>query len=151
MTRNALKVVAAVAALGVAGCGGGDSNKVLSYSDFGKQADAICKDVNPKVDKASAGITGKATNDAPLYDDLIAELQDGRDRIGKLKAPDELKPSFTTFLSITDEQIAKAKEAQTVAKTGNDSAYVAVLKSIQPLGAKSAAAASKMGAVECTK
>jgi hypothetical protein len=151
MTKNGLKVVAALAALGVAGCGGGDSNKALSYSDFGKQADAICKDVNGPVKTISAKLTGKATTDAPVYDELIPKLQDGRDRIAKLKAPTELKPSFTTFLSVTDQQIAKAKEAQTVAKTGNDSAYIAVVKSIQPLGAQSDAAASKMGAAECTK
>jgi hypothetical protein len=151
MIRNGLKVVAAVAALGVAGCGGGGSNKALSYSDFGKKADEICKSENAKIKPVSAKLTGKASTDAPVYDELIPKLQDARDTIGKLKAPDALKPSFTSFLSLTDQQIAKAKESQTAAKTGNDAAYIAVVKSIQPLGQQSNAAASKMGSAECAK
>jgi hypothetical protein len=150
MSKNGLKVVAAVAALGVAGCGG-SSNKALSYSDFGKQADAICKSENAKIKPVSAKLTGKASTDAPIYDQLIPKLQDARNNIGKLKAPDALKPSFDSFLSLTDQQIAKAKESQTVAKTGNDAAYIALVKSIQPLGQQSNAAASKMGAAECAK
>ena len=151
MTKNGLKVVAAVAALGVAGCGGGDSNKTLSYSDFSKQANEICKTENPKIKAVSTKLTGKATSDAPVYDELLPTLQDARDKFDDLKAPDELKPSFTTFLSLTDQLIAQAKEAQTTAKTGDDAAYVAVLKATQPIGKQADAAASKMGAVECTK
>jgi hypothetical protein len=150
MTKNGLKVVAAVAALGVAGCGG-SSNKALSYSDFGTKASEICKSENAKIKPVSAKLTGKASTDAPVYDELIPKLQAARDKIGGLKAPDQLKPSFTTFLSLTDQQIAKAKESQTAAKTGDDAAYIAVVKSIQPLSQQSNAAASKMGAAECAK
>jgi hypothetical protein len=151
MTKNGLKVVAALAALGVAGCGGGDSNKALSYSDFSTQANDICKSENAKIKPVGDKLTGKATTDAPVYDALIPKLQDARDKIGALKAPDALKPSFDSFLSITDQQIAKAKEAQTAAKTGNDSAYIAVLKATQPLAKQSDAAGSKLGAADCAK
>jgi hypothetical protein len=151
MTMNGLKVVAALAALGVAGCGGGGSNKALSYSDFGKKADEICKSENATIKPIGDKLTGKATADAPVYDELIPKLQDARDKIGALKAPDELKPSFTSFLSLTDQQIAKAKESQTAAKSGNDAAYIALVKSIKPISVQSNEAASKMGAAECAK
>jgi hypothetical protein len=151
MTKNGLKVVAALAALGVAGCGGGDSNKALSYSAFGDKANDVCKTEGGKIETISSKLTGKATADAPVYDDLIPALESARDKFGDLKAPDELKPTFTEFLSLTDQQIDKAKEAQTTAKTGDDAAYVAVIKTIKPLDAQSDAAASKMGAAECTK
>ncbi len=81
MTKNGLKVVAAVAALGVAGCGG-SSNKALSYSDFSKQADVICKTTTVKTKAIGSALTGKAANDAPVYDKLIPAVQQGRDDIG---------------------------------------------------------------------
>jgi hypothetical protein len=144
-------VVAAMAALGVAGCGGGSSNKALSYSDFGKKADEICKTENAKIKSVSAKLTGKASTDAPVYDELIPKLQEASDKIKGLKPPDELKTNFDNFNSITGQQIALAKEAQTAAKGGDDAAYIAVLKKGQPLGKQSDSEASKLGAAECTK
>src|SRR4051812_38906844 len=44
--RNGLMAAAAAATLAVAGCGGGDDNKALSYSDFSQQANDICKQAN---------------------------------------------------------------------------------------------------------
>lgn len=151
MTKNGLKVVAAVAALGVAGCGGGDSNKALSYSDFSKQANEICKNVNTKTDPIGAKLTGQAATDAPVFSQLIPEIQKGRDDLGKLKPPDELKATVDSFLSTTDQQIANAKKAEAAAKAGDQAGYVALIKATQPLSAQSKVEGSKLGAAECAK
>jgi hypothetical protein len=151
MIKNGLKAVAVIAALGAAGCGGGDSNKALSYSDFSKEADAICKDVNAKTDPIGAKLTGKVATDAPVFADLIPEIQKGRDDFAKLKAPDELKPHVDNFLSITDQQIASAKKAEAAAKAGDQAGYIAIVKATQPIQAKSKIEASKLGAAECAK
>jgi hypothetical protein len=151
MIRNGLKVVAAIAVLGMAGCGGDDSNKTLSYSDVGKEADAICKDVNTKTDAIGKKLTGKVANDAPLYSQLIPAVQDGRDRFADLKPPDELKANFDNFLSITDQQIANAKKAEAAAKAGDQAGYIAIIKATQPIQQQSNAEASKLGAAECAK
>ena len=151
MIKHGLKVVAVAAALAVAGCGGDDSNKTLSYSDFGKKADEICKDVNTKTDAIGAKLTGKVKNDAPLYDELIPAVEQGRDDFSELKPPDELKANFDNFLSITDQQIANAKKAQEAAKAGDQAGYIAIIKATQPLQQQSNAEASKLGAAECAK
>jgi hypothetical protein len=150
MIKHGLKVVAVAAALGVAGCGG-DSNKALSYSDFSKQANEICKNVNAKTDPIGAKVTGNAATDAPLFGQLIPEIQKGRDDLGKLKPPDELKATADSFLSITDQQIANAKKAEAAAKAGDQAGYVAQIKATQPLSAQSKVQGSKLGAAECAK
>jgi hypothetical protein len=151
MIRHASKVVAAIAVLGVAGCGGGSSNKTLSYSDFGKQANEICKTVTVKTKATGSKLTGKVATDAPVYDELIPEVQKGRDDLAKLKPPDELKSHLDTFLSITDQQIANAKKAQTAAKGGDQAGYIAIIKATRPLQAQSNIEGSKLGAADCAK
>jgi hypothetical protein len=151
MFRNGLKVVAVAAALGVAGCGGDDSNKALSYSDFGKEADAICADVNEKTEAIGSKITGKVETDAPVYAELLPVVQQGRDDFAELEPPDELKANFDNFLSITDQQIANAKKAEAAAKAGDQAGYIAIIKATQPIQQQSNAEASKLGAAECAK
>jgi hypothetical protein len=151
MIKHGLKVVAVAAALGVAGCGGGDDNKTLSYSDFGKKADEVCTEVNTKTDAIGQKLTGKAENDAPLYDQLIPAVEQGRKDFADLKPPEELQADYDKFLSVTDQQIANAKKAQAAAKAGDQAGYIAIVKSTQPLQAQSNAAASKLGAAVCAK
>ena len=151
MIKHGLKVVAVAAALGVAGCGGGDSNKTLSYSDFGKKADEICTQVNAKTDPIGSKLNGKAENDAQYYSQLIPAVEQGRKDFADLKPPDELKADFDKFLSATDQQIANAKKAEAAAKAGNQAEYVSILKSSKPIQAESNAAASKLGAGVCAQ
>jgi hypothetical protein len=152
LTKLRLFAVAAVAALAVAGCGGGDdSNKTLSYSDFGTQASDICTSANPDIKTTSSKLTGKASSDAAVYDELIPKLEAASAKFKALKPPAELKADFDRFNSITDQQVALGKKAQAAAKSGDQQAYVAVLKELKasPLDAQSDEAASKLGAGGC--
>jgi hypothetical protein len=151
MIKHGLMAAAACAALAVAGCGGGDDNKTLSYSDFGKKADEICTDVNAKTDPIGAKLNGKVDNDAQYYSQLIPAVEQGRKDFAELKPPDELKPDFDKFLAATDQQIANAKKAEAAAKAGNQAEYIATIKSTQPIQQESNAAASKLGAAVCAK
>jgi hypothetical protein len=150
MIRNGLKVVAAVAVLGVAGCGGGDdSNKTLSYSDFSNQANEICKSSNEK--SAGLRVTGDLKADAATLDKIIPEVESARADFAKLKPPEELKSDFDKFLSISDQQLANAKKARDAAKAGDKAGYIQILKDTQGLQAQSHEAGSKLGAAECAK
>lgn len=149
MTKNGLKVVAAVAVLGVAGCGGGSSNKTLSYSDFSKQANDICKSSNDK--SKGFNLTGNAKTDAPLFDKVIPQVESARADFAKLKPPSELKSDFDQFLSVSDQQLANAKKAQTAAKAGDQAGYIAILRATAPLQKQSHIEGSKLGAAECAK
>jgi hypothetical protein len=149
MIRNGLKVVAAVAVLGVAGCGGGDSNKTLSYSDFSSKANDICKSTNEQT--AGAKLTGDPTTDAAVLEKQIPQVESAVADFKKLNPPDELKADFDQFLSISDQQLANAKKAEAAAKAGDKAGYIQILKATQPLQAQSNAAGSKLGAAECAK
>jgi hypothetical protein len=151
MQKNRFIVVAAAcAAIGVAGCGG-SSNKALSYSDFSKKANEICKTENVKIKATSAKLTGVPANDAPIWTTLVPQLQAASDKIAALKPPDQLKATFDEFNSINDQQIAGAKKAEAAAKAGDQATYIAAVKAGKPLGQQSDLAASKLGAIECTK
>ena len=141
----------AAAALAAAGCGGGDDNKTLSYSDFSKQANDICKQANDKNAGLNQKFTGKVETDAPLFDQLIPAIESARSDFGDLKPHDELKADYDKFLSITDQQIANAKKAQSQAKAGDQAGYIATLKATQPLQEQSNIEGSKLGAAECAK
>ncbi len=151
MIKHGLKVVAVAAALGVAGCGGGDSNKTLSYSDFGKKADEVCTEVNTKTDPLGKKLTGKVDNDAPIYSQIIPAVEQGRKDFADLKPPDELKADYDKFLAATDQQIANAKKAEAAAKAGDQAGYIAIIKSTKPIQVQSNLAASKLGAAVCAK
>jgi hypothetical protein len=150
MIRHGLKVVAAVAVLGVAGCGGDDdSNKTLSYSDFSNQANEICK----KADEGTAGlkITGDPANDADVFDKAVPQVESAIEDFGKLKPPEELKSAYDQFVSLANEQLANTKKAQAAAKAGDKQGEIQALKANAPLDAQSKAAGSKLGAAECAK
>jgi hypothetical protein len=147
--RQGLKVVAAVAALGVAGCGGGSSNKTLSYSDFSKQANDICKTTNAK--SQGQKLTNDLKADAVTLGNLIPQVESAIGQFHKLKPPAELKADFDQFLSISDQQLANAKKAQAAAQAGDKTGFIAALKATAPLQPQSHALGSKLGAAECAK
>jgi hypothetical protein len=153
LTKLRLFAVAAVAAIVVAGCGGGsdDSNKTLSYSDFSAQASKVCTDADTGIKQTASKLTGKASTDAAVYDELIPKLEAAAAKFKALKPPDELKADFDRFNSITDQQLALTKKAQAAAKSGNQQAYGAVIKELKasPLDEQNDLAASKLGASGC--
>ena len=153
MTKFRLIAAAAVAALAIAGCGGGDkSNKSQGYSDFSAAANKVCNDANPDIKATTSKLTGKATEDSPVFDELVPKLEDAAAKFKALKPPKELKADFDQFNSVTEQQIALAKKAQQAAKSGDQAAYVQVLKEIKAaksLDQQGDLAASKMGAGDC--
>lgn len=157
--KTFITAVAVAAALATAGCGGddkkksdsgsSDSNRALSYDEFGQKANAICTATNAKVKPLSEKFTGSAANDAPLFDTVLPAIKDGVAQFKKLKPPSELQAPFDEFISISDQQIAASATAQTSAQTGDDAVYQEALEELQGLDEQSDLAASKLGAAEC--
>jgi hypothetical protein len=140
----------AVAAIAFAGCGGGgDSNKTLSYSEFGTKAGEVCTSANAGIKQISSKLTGDPANDAPLLGQLIPKLKDANDKFKALKPPDELKADFDKFNSITDEQISVTEKAKSLADSGDQAGYQAQIQQLQSLGSQSDIQASKIGAKAC--
>jgi hypothetical protein len=149
MIRKALMTVAAAAVLGAAGCGGDDSNKTLSYSDFSNQANEICKSSNEK--SAGAKLTNDLQADATVLDEQIPNVESALADFKELNPPEELKADFDRFVSISEQQLANAKKARDAAKAGDKAGFVAALKATAPLQSQSHEAGSKLGAAECAK
>jgi hypothetical protein len=140
----------AVGALVFAGCGGGDdSNKKLSYSEFGTKASEVCTSANGDIKQISSKLTGDPKNDAPLLGQLIPKLEDADKKFKELTPPDELKADFDEFNSITEQQISVTKEAKSLAESGDQAGYQAKIQELQSLGSKSDVNASKLGAKAC--
>jgi hypothetical protein len=145
-----MSAAAGVAALAFAGCGGGDdSNKALSYSEFGTEANEICKSTNDEIEALSGDLTGKAKTDGPILDEIVPKQEAAVSDFKELNPPEELEPSFDQFNSISDQQVAAAKEAQAAATGGDQAAYQAAIQKLEPLSKQSDEAASKLGAQEC--
>jgi hypothetical protein len=151
LNKFRLSALAAAVALVVAGCGGGSDNKTLSYSDFGKQANQICQDSNAETKPLTDKLTGDPKNDVPILDQLVPKLEAAEGKFKDLKPPTELKADYDKFISVTDQQFAIIKKAQTAAKAGDKTTYVNDIKSLKPLSEQNKLAASKLGAAECAK
>lgn len=149
MTRLRLFAVAAVAGAVFAGCGGGDDNQGLSYSEFGDKADEICAKSNAEIKPLSEQLTGKAKNDGPVIEEIVAKQEPAVDEFRELDPPEELQANFDRFVELSDEQVAAASAASEAANSGDQAAYEAALKELQPLDGQSDIEASKLGAAEC--
>ena len=156
MTRFRFTATAAVAAAALAGCGGGDggdsgNNQTLSYGELGTQANEICTKANAEIEPLSEKLSGEPKNDAPILEDIIATQEPAVDEFKQLKPPEQLQDAFDEFVSISDQQVSIAREAQAAAETGDADAYQEELKKLEPLDKQSDAAARSLGAEECAK
>jgi hypothetical protein len=159
--KKVLTAAAVVATMALVACGGSDkkdksdstaassSNKALSYSDFGTQADALCAKVTATTKPVGDKITGQAASDAPLLKELLPKLEAGIETFKQLKPPAELQDTFDQFNAISDQQVAKTKEAEGFADAGDQESYVASLGDLQTLAAQSDALGSQLGAPAC--
>jgi predicted transcriptional regulator len=122
MNRVHAVALAGILTIALAGCGG-SSNKQLSYSDFISKANAECKAGQAAAAKAQT--PGEA---APIIEKAVNKFK-------KLKPPDQLKPAFERFVSISEQQLATLKKGDAKAANG--------------LNGASNKAASEMGAQDC--
>jgi predicted O-linked N-acetylglucosamine transferase (SPINDLY family) len=154
MTKNLSASLAGLALLFAAGCGGGDggSNKTLSYSDFSKKANAICQKAEDDNKALGQSTTQEATpENGQLIGKLVNIVEKQRDDLEALKAPDRLEAAQDEFVSITNQQVDIAKEAQTAANEQDQKGYENAVKRLQALSGSANAAGSKLGAEACSR
>lgn len=104
---------ALLVALAVSGCGGGSSGGALGKKDFISKADAICREIDKKINAIPnpqkvedvAGFVDKTT---PLFDDGIARLK-------KLEAGDDIKAGADQLISGLEQQRVVIADLRTAA------------------------------------
>jgi uncharacterized lipoprotein len=100
MPVRAAVVIAVLAVLVAAGCGGGSSQR-LSQDAYVSKADAICRDLDAKQRK----LTAPASLDAiPAYvDQALPSVDDGIAKLSKLRPPAELDATVKSWLASLDD------------------------------------------------
>jgi hypothetical protein len=162
MFKKILVAALVAAMMTLAACGGSDkksdtssdsgsSNKALSYSDFGKQADAACTAGTAKLNPLGAKLTGQADADTAVLNEILPAFKGVVDKFKTLKPPAELQAPFDEFNSINDQQVQAFVEAQTAAEAQDQAGYEAAMQKVNDLSAQSDAAGSKLGAPSCAK
>jgi hypothetical protein len=155
--------VGLIAALVIAGCGGGEktktvttgtpstsggaSNKPPTKSQFIAQADAICMDVNPRLDQANADIDRiggdnslsdqeKAKRLTPVVKGGVEAFDAGITRLSALVPPRGDVPIFENYLDTLRQQKALVERIGVAFSTNQ-------LDSVPTLGAEARSAKTK--------
>ncbi len=139
-------LVAACAALIVAGCGGSDG---LSRKDIAKKADAICAKYSKQgSDLGSPDLTDpdKAATYFTKAGDLTKKQQD---ELEGLEPADSVKADYKKMTDATGEVTDLLGDLADAAKAKDNKKGVALIQKLTPLSAKVNSAASAVGAKGC--
>jgi hypothetical protein len=150
--RVLVTCVAALALGLVAGCGGGGDSggsggDRLSQSEFVSQANAICKDVNDRIDAVDAP-TSVADLAEPtqkvkdIYDDGISKMQD-------INPPASAEDDFNEFIDISQQQSDRLSQIVDAAKAGDAAKVTQITNEGSTADKRSDTLATKMGLDEC--
>ena len=151
MRRTFLLVLPGLAALALAGCGGGGDSAggTLTKAELVAQANAICKDYDARINalgdpQSIEDLVGLVEEAKPIAEDAVAKLR-------ALKAPEDLQASYDKYLATGDVNIeflaqlgeaAKSGDAAAIEKTGTDG---------QSNADKAHGIAAELGLTECAK
>jgi hypothetical protein len=109
-----LLVCALTLGLVLAGCGGGDDN--LTKAEFIKQADAICKQGNQRINAAAKDVftTKQEPSQAQLKqfatETLIPDVQGQVDEVRALNEPSDDEAQVNEFLDSAQSELDKGKK-----------------------------------------
>ena len=139
-------LLAACAALIVAGCGGSDG---LSRKAIAKQADAICA----KYSKQGSNLGSPDLTDPAKAETYFTKAKDltqkQQDELVDLKPADTVKADYKKMTDATGEVTTLLGDLASAAKAKDNKKGVALIQKLTPLSAKVDSAASAVGAKGC--
>jgi hypothetical protein len=127
--------------LAAGGCG------PLSRKEYVERADRICGQMNAR--QAALGAADDLRSRAAKGDGVVADVQRARERLGKLKAPNELKVPVRTYLIHLDRSLALQRRAVAAAKRGDATAVRRAAARGQRFSTDLEAAARRVGFKTC--
>jgi hypothetical protein len=127
--------------LAATGCG------PLSSHEYVTRADRICTEINAQ--QAQLGAPDDLALRAAKGDGVLAEVQRARERLGKLKAPNELKVPVRTYLINLDRHLDLQRRGVAAAKRGDAAAVRRAAVRGKRLSANLDAAARRVGFEVC--
>jgi hypothetical protein len=171
-SRIGLAAIAGCVALGslaVAGCGGGSSSTTdasgasgasgvagstpLSKDQFLSQANAICSDVNQKVEalKAPPENPQSAAEVVPFLVQGLSVARTGATQLEALNPPPEFQDERDQLVANTKKQLVLTGKAIAAAKANDTSQFQSIANQINAINKQDNEIASSMGLTECAK
>jgi hypothetical protein len=134
----------------ISGCG--SSNSKLSYSAFSDAAGKICTTAGSQIKAAGNGATQTANAaSATALGKALSVSQKAISQLKALSGPGSLQSARDAFAANLSSQNSSIQSAITAAKSGNQSAYVAAIKSVAVADQQGNLLGSKLGAAGCAK
>ena len=151
MRRTFLLVLPGLAALALAGCGGGGDSAggTLTKAEFVAQANAICKDYDARID--ALGDPGSIEDLVGLAEKAKPIAEDGVARLRALKAPENLQASYDEYLATGDANIELLVQLGEAAKSGDVAAIEKIGTEGEDNADKAHGIAAELGLTECAK
>lgn len=158
--RSIAAALAAASLLVAAGCGGSSSSSdtpatqttaALSADAFRQQADAICKDIDAKIE--ALGEPSSEADLLPFIDKGLALQTEQITRLKALTPPAELKTGFDQALALLQQQSDIITQAKTRISGGESALTVigSLSPQLDPLEEQAKQKAAELGLVECGK
>lgn len=137
------------AALGAAACGGGGGGEGerLTKAEYIAQADAICKDVNDRLD--ALGAAESIEEFAELAASAVEIQEDGLADLKELKPPEEDQATIDEALALLDQQLALSQQIQEAAAAGDEAKVEELIAQIEPIDSEADQLAVEYGLTEC--
>lgn len=151
MRRSHLLLLSGLAALALAGCGGGgdQSGRTLTKAELVAQANAICKDYDARID--ALGDPGSIEDLVGLSEKAKPIAEDGVARLRALKAPEDLQASYDEYLATGDANIELLVQLGEAAKSGDVAAIEKIGTEGENNADKAHGIAAELGLTECAK
>jgi hypothetical protein len=149
-----------VAAVVVAGCGGGSSSSTgasgasgasgaaLSKDEFVSQANAICKEANDKIASLKALASNQLSDVQATLKEELPVNQAAYDKFTALTPPQELQAQFDQLVATAKAQIALVQQ---LVNTNDVNQANTIIAQGKTLGDKFDSTAQSMGLTECAK
>jgi Tfp pilus assembly protein PilP len=136
-------LIAVLALLALAGCGGDEKDDVIS------EGDQICREANGKLEDLEepdelSGLPDYARQARPIFDDAVEDLK-------ALEPPDDGRESFDEFIERSEELAAALEELEVAGSDTTDAELQAMSDRIGEITDEANAAAADYGFEDCSE
>jgi hypothetical protein len=133
-------------ALLVAGCGGGGGDR-LSRQELVAKADAICQDYNAKFN--ALGQPNSMDELKSFADKALPIAQEGRQKLGELKPPQDLEATYDDWLAEGDKAVDAIERLRDAAEKNDAAAVRSIGEEANRENQKSDRLATQLGFKAC--
>jgi hypothetical protein len=147
--RSGLAIVVGAAALFLSACGGGGGggDQSLSADEFRRQADAICKQYEEKLNEL--GSPSSLADLGDFVDKAVPVIEEGNNKLQALEAPDELSGDWDRAMELQDKNLQVARDLQEAIHANDTARTQDLVSKLDATDAESTRLARNIGLENC--